>query len=158
MVVLVLIVGAIYYLNSMKTSPTASQGPIAIPLTVPASSTPAIAVQTTQDRITKKSMLYPRALDISTPDGFINANPFSLKDLVGNKVILLDFWAYSCINCQRTIPYLNAWYRKYKDEGLEIVGIHTPEFDFEKQYDNVAAAVKKFGIQYPVVLDNDYST
>jgi thiol-disulfide isomerase/thioredoxin len=71
---------------------------------------------------------------------------------------LLDFWTYSCINCQRTIPYLNAWYAKYKDAGLEIIGVHTPEFDFEKKYENVAAAVRKFGIQYPVVMDSNNRT
>ena len=96
--------------------------------------------------------------EISTPDGFINAENLALKDLVGDKVILVDFWTYTCINCQRTQPYLNDWYEKYKDQGLEIVGIHTPEFEFEKKYENVSAAVEKAGIKYPVVLDNDYST
>ncbi len=68
------------------------------------------------------------------------------------------FWTYSCINCQRETPYINAWYDKYHDKGLEIIGIHTPEFDFEKNKANVASAVRKFGIKYPVVQDNNYST
>jgi thiol-disulfide isomerase/thioredoxin len=73
-------------------------------------------------------------------------------------VVLLDIWTYSCINCQRTIPYINNWYSKYKDQGLEVVGLHTPEFGFEKVQANVEKAVKGFDIKYPVVLDNDYST
>ncbi len=96
--------------------------------------------------------------EITNPFGFVNAEPFRLADLIGKKVIMVDFWTYSCINCQRTLPYINAWYDKYKDNGLEIIGIHTPEFDFEKVLGNVQAAVKKYGITYPVVLDNDYGT
>ncbi len=102
----------------------------------------------------------PVAPDISSPDGFINTDgkSISLADLRGKKVVLIDFWTYSCINCQRTIPYLNSWYEKYKDQGLEIIGVHTPEFSFEKVQSNVENAVKEFGIKYPVVLDNDFST
>ncbi|MEK7083416.1 MAG: redoxin family protein, partial [Patescibacteria group bacterium] len=83
---------------------------------------------------------------------------FKLADFVGKKVILVDFWTYSCINCQRTTPYLNMWYEKYKDKGFAIVGVHTPEFEFEKNYDNVARAVKEAGIIYPVVLDSNFGT
>ena len=72
--------------------------------------------------------------------------------------MLIDFWTYSCINCQRTTPYLNAWYEKYKEKGLVIIGIHTPEFEFEKVYQNVLEATKRMGIKFPVVLDNDFST
>ncbi|TSC67097.1 MAG: Thiol-disulfide isomerase [Parcubacteria group bacterium Gr01-1014_66] len=109
-------------------------------------------------RIAQKTKQYERAKEISSPDGFINADGIQIADLVGKKVILIDFWTYSCINCQRTTPYLNAWYEKYKDAGLEIIGVHTPEFAFEQEYENVADAVRKFSIHYPVVLDNDYST
>jgi thiol-disulfide isomerase/thioredoxin len=99
------------------------------------------------------------AIEIVDPTGFVNASSgFTLKSLIGKKVILLDFWTYSCINCVRTIPYLNAWYQKYHNQGLEIVGIHTPEFDFEKQLSNVQTAVKNYGIQYPVILDSNYGT
>ena len=117
-----------------------------------------IAINMTDARIAAKAKLYPVAKDISTPDGFINADPFTIQSLIGKKVILVDFWTYSCINCERTLPYLNSWYQKYKDDGLVIVGVHTPEFEFEQQLANVQMAVKKFGVQYPVVLDNDYST
>jgi len=97
-------------------------------------------------------------IEITNPSGFVNSEPFELKDLVGKKVILLDFMTYSCINCQRTYPYLADWYEKYKDDGLEIVGIHTPEFAFEKDIDNVRDAMVRFGLKFPVVLDNDYGT
>jgi len=89
--------------------------------------------------------------------GYINSEPIMLADLRG-KVVLLDFWTYSCINCIRTIPYLNAWHEKYADDGLVIVGVHTPEFEFEKNYNNVKGAVERFGIKYPVVQDNEKQT
>ena len=101
---------------------------------------------------------YLPAVELTGISGYINTDAISLQPLIGKKVILVDFWTYSCINCQRTIPYLKAWYGKYQDQGLEIIGVHTPEFDFEKKRENVAAAVQKFGILYPVVQDNDYAT
>jgi cytochrome c biogenesis protein CcdA/thiol-disulfide isomerase/thioredoxin len=110
--------------------------------------------------IKEKSKKFTLAPDISTPDGFINTNslPITISEFKGKKVVLLDIWTYSCINCQRTIPYLNKWYKEYEDEGLVIIGLHTPEFAFEKVQENVEKAVKDFGIKYPVVLDNDFST
>lgn len=109
-------------------------------------------------RISEEKKLYPPAVELVNPSGFINTAPFKLQDLIGKKVILLDFWDYSCINCERTIPYLENWYNKYQSQGLEIIGIHSPEFDFEKNYTNVLDATEKFNITYPVVLDNDFST
>lgn len=97
-------------------------------------------------------------VDIARPAGFVNSAPFKLADIVGRKVILIDFIDYSCINCERTFPYLNDWYSKYKDQGLEIVAIHTPEFSFEKDIRNVQAAAQQFGLKFPIVLDNDYAT
>ncbi len=119
--------------------------------------------QTTQVKyptLEEKAKKYSLAPDISTPDGFINTDgqPVSISQFKDKKVVLVDIWTYSCINCQRTIPYLNGWYAKYKDQGLEIIGLHTPEFSFEKVQKNVEEAVKNLGIQYPVVLDNDFST
>ncbi|MBI4134920.1 MAG: redoxin family protein [Candidatus Sungbacteria bacterium] len=99
-----------------------------------------------------------RYKEITNPSGFVNTEQISIGESVGKKVILVDFMTYSCINCQRTFPYLNAWYKKYKDEGLEIVGIHTPEFAFEKDIENVRKAMKQYGIEHPVVLDNNYAT
>jgi len=88
---------------------------------------------------------------------WINSPPLNLSQLSG-KIVLIDFWTYSCVNCIRTIPYLNAWYAKYGGDGLVIVGVHTPEFKFERNYSNVLAATKSLGIKYPVALDNNYST
>jgi thiol-disulfide isomerase/thioredoxin len=88
---------------------------------------------------------------------YINTNQTKLSDLKG-KVVLVDFWTYSCINCIRTLPYLADWNQKYSDKGLVIVGIHSPEFEFEKNIDNVKRAVTRFGIKYPVLLDNDHGT
>lgn len=106
---------------------------------------------------TKKAQLEP-AQELVAIDGYINTNPFTIQNLIGEKIILLDFWTYSCINCQRTIPYLRAWHEKYASDGLVIIGVHTPEFAFEKKMENVQRAVDQFGIQYPVVLDNNYGT
>ncbi|HLC75383.1 MAG TPA: thioredoxin family protein [Candidatus Nanoarchaeia archaeon] len=109
-------------------------------------------------------VFYSDAEDGTAPElagivGYINTDDsFRLKDHIGKEVILIDFWTYTCINCQRTLPYLTAWHEKYADQGLLIVGVHTPEFDFEKKTENVQKAVKQFGIRYPVVQDNDYQT
>jgi cytochrome c biogenesis protein CcdA/thiol-disulfide isomerase/thioredoxin len=92
------------------------------------------------------------------PDGaWINSPPLTTQGLRG-KVVLVDFWTYSCINCLRTLPHLEAWYRTYRRDGLVILGVHTPEFAFEHVTSNVRAAVKRLGIRYPVVQDNAYGT
>lgn len=106
----------------------------------------------------ERKPLGPRYTEIVRPDGFVNSLPFELKDYIGKKVILVDFLAYSCINCQRTFPYLNAWYKAYEDDGLLIVGIHTPEFAFERKKENVEEAAQRFGLTFPIVLDNSYAT
>ncbi len=86
-----------------------------------------------------------------------NSPPLTMSQLRG-KVVLLDFWTYSCVNCLRTIPHLDAWYAAYRDQGLVVIGVHTPEFAFEHVASNVGAAIKRLGIHYPVVQDNDYAT
>lgn len=88
---------------------------------------------------------------------WINTDPLTLASLRG-KVVLVDFWTYSCINCQRTQPYLNAWYDRYRDDGFVIVGVHAPEFAFEKVKSNVAEAAQRENIKYPIALDNDFNT
>jgi cytochrome c biogenesis protein CcdA/thiol-disulfide isomerase/thioredoxin len=88
---------------------------------------------------------------------WINSRPLTLSQLRG-KVVLIDFWTYSCINCLRTLPHLKAWYAAYHSKGLVIIGVHTPEFAFEHVTSNVRAAVQRLGITYPVVQDNDYKT
>jgi cytochrome c biogenesis protein CcdA/thiol-disulfide isomerase/thioredoxin len=94
-------------------------------------------------------------VDLSGATAWINSQPLTLTSLHG-KVALIDFWTYSCINCLRTLPYLKAWNEKYKDSGLVIIGVHTPEFPFEKDESNVRKAVRELGITYPVAMDNDY--
>lgn len=108
----------------------------------------------------QKALQFPKYKELVNPDGFVNTNniPITIGQYVGKKVILLDFVTYSCINCQRTFPYLNDWYTKYEDKGLIIIGIHTPEFAFEHLQKNVEAAAKQFGLQFPLVLDNEYGT
>ncbi len=86
---------------------------------------------------------------------WLNTEPLTLEKLKG-KVVLVDFWTYTCINCIRTFPYLTDWYKKYQDDGLVIIGVHSPEFAFEKEEDNVRKAMKDYGITYPVVQDNDF--
>ncbi len=83
--------------------------------------------------------------------------PLTMKGLRG-KVVLVDFWTYSCINCQRTLPHVEAWYNRYKDDGLVVVGVHTPEFGFEHVVSNVRAQSKSLGVDYPVAVDDNYGT
>lgn len=90
---------------------------------------------------------------LNTPDG----EPLTEADLAG-KVVLVDFWTYSCINCQRTFPFLTQWHERYADDGLVIVGVHSPEFTFERDVSNVADAAERYDIDYPIAIDNDFET
>ena len=101
---------------------------------------------------------YPLAPDLIGIADYVNTTPDELKSAMKDKVVIYDFWTYSCINCIRTFPYLKAWNEKYADKGLLIIGIHSPEFEFEKDINNVKMAVAKYGLKYPVVLDNDHQT
>jgi cytochrome c biogenesis protein CcdA/thiol-disulfide isomerase/thioredoxin len=87
---------------------------------------------------------------------WLNSPPLTAQSLRG-KVVLIDFWTYSCINCLRTLPYINAWAQKYKDQGLVVIGVHAPEFAFERNIDNVKKATRELGIDYPVAIDNNYA-
>lgn len=141
-IALIIIVGLVFFFQNGKAMPGTNNE------IVPITKTP----------IAEKEGKYPLAPELSGIAGYINTpEGFKLSDVAG-KVILVDFWTYSCINCIRTQPYLNAWHEKYADKGLVIVGVHTPEFDFEKEIANVQEAVENEKILYPVVLDNDYST
>ncbi len=100
---------------------------------------------------------YGPAPALTGTEDWFNSKPLQLSQLRG-KVVLIDFWTYSCINCLRTLPHLKAWYDTYHSRGLEIIGVHTPEFAFEHVASNVQAAVERLGIPYPVVQDNNYAT
>jgi len=99
---------------------------------------------------------YP-APEISGIEGWLNSDPIKISSLKG-KVVLIDFWTYSCVNCTRTLPYITKWDETYRDKGLVIIGIHAPEFEFEKNAENVQNALKAHNIKYPVALDNKLDT
>ncbi len=99
----------------------------------------------------------PLAADPVGIQTWINSDPLTLEQLRG-KVVLVDFWTYTCVNCIRTFPYLKLWHSRYADDGLVILGIHTPEFEFEKDYTNVLEATRENGIAWPVAQDNDFET
>ncbi len=140
-VVLAAIIGTIFYIESGKPKRDSPQ------VTFPSG-------QNNNDAFSP----HPKAPELAGISGYINSpSNLTIASLRG-KVVLIDFWTYTCINCIRTLPYVNSWHDKYAKEGLVIIGVHTPEFDFEKKYENVKAAVDKFGIKYPVVQDNSYST
>jgi len=99
----------------------------------------------------------PEAPDLQGITAWINSAPLTMERLRG-KVVLVDFWTYSCINCLRTLPYLKSWDERYRSKGLVILGVHSPEFAFEHSLGNVRSAVQRLGIHYPVALDNDFAT
>ena len=98
------------------------------------------------------------APEIAGLENWINTEGYESIEELRGKVVLIDFWTYSCINCIRTLPYLQDWHKKYSDDGLVILGIHAPEFAFEQKIENVRDAVNEYGITYPVVQDNDFKT
>ena len=146
--VVALIAGFGIYFNNPELN-TAASGDNFVPATIIENGT------VTQVQIDKSQ--FKLAPEVARISGYVNTEPVTLGDLKG-KVVLVDFWTYSCINCIRTIPYLNAWHEKYAGDGLVILGVHTPEFEFEKDYNNVKAAIEKFEIKYLVALDNEKGT
>jgi cytochrome c biogenesis protein CcdA/thiol-disulfide isomerase/thioredoxin len=122
----------------------------------------AVATSTATMTPAEEAMVYQKAPELASIDGYINTpngQPITIAQYTAqHDVVLVDFWTYSCINCQRSIPYVEAWYQKYAQYGLVVIGVSTPEFAFEHVYSNVGNAVKQFGITYPVVLDNEYGT
>jgi thiol-disulfide isomerase/thioredoxin len=146
-VVLAAIVGAIVYLQKLSPAVPQGNGPLK-----PSQNTEGLS-----DELAAKAQKYPLAPNFIPGGEWLNSPPLNIEDLRG-KVVLVDFWTYSCINCIRTLPYITMWDEKYRDQGLVIVGVHTPEFEFEKDPDNVRQALAKYDIKYPVVQDNDYQT
>lgn len=100
---------------------------------------------------------YKTAPELIGTGEWFNSEPLTIESLRG-KVVLVDFWTYTCINCIRTFPYIQAWHEAYAKDGLVIIAVHTPEFEFEKSASNVEEAIKDFGLTYPVVQDNDFKT
>jgi thiol-disulfide isomerase/thioredoxin len=88
---------------------------------------------------------------------WLNSAPLAIANLKGS-VVLVQFWTFSCINCQRTLPYITRWHRQYADRGLKVIGIHTPEFAYERDLNNIKKAMQRHGITYPVPVDNAYKT
>ncbi|MGD9591057.1 MAG: cytochrome c biogenesis protein CcdA, partial [Candidatus Berkiella sp.] len=122
------------------------------------------ASKTEEQPIQSQSMelINPLTIPYKAPDfegisAWLNSTPLTMASLKG-KVVLIDFWTYSCINCIRTLPYITAWDKKYREDGLVIVGVHSPEFEFERKISNIEDAIKRFGINYPVAVDNGLNT
>jgi thiol-disulfide isomerase/thioredoxin len=128
----------------------------AVLFTVVSNPPPAATASSTGGQVEAVADRHP-APDFTGIDGWLNSPPLTLADLRG-KVVLIDFWTFSCVNCVRTIPHLKILYNDYKDDGFVIVGVHSPEFDFEKVPANVAAAVKRLGITWPVAIDSQMAT
>jgi thiol-disulfide isomerase/thioredoxin len=160
-VVLLMVVGSIYYLESLKVSPAglASETEELNELEGVNEETKEIIKEIempTQPMI--KDGMYSLSPELKGIVGYINTEEgIKISDFRG-KVVLIDFWTYSCINCIRTLPHLTSWDQKYKDKGLVIIGVHTPEFEFEKEIENVKSAMEKYGIEYIVVQDNNRAT
>ena len=150
-IVVIIIAIAIFYLKSQKES--VNKGAINNQLGSKENSILKPNEANKQTTIEK----YPKAPDFVGIDKWINSEPLKMEDLKG-KVVLVDFWTYTCINCIRTLPYLKDWDAKYRDKGLVIVGVHSPEFEFEKKYENVLKAVNDYQIKYPVAQDNHWVT
>ena len=142
-VIVAAVVGIAYYFNSLDN---------------PAQNLNSAQIQTTNSSALIDENQYPLAPDLVGITGYVNTSPDELQSQMKNKVVLYDFWTYSCINCLRTLPYLKAWNEKYADSGLLIIGVHSPEFEFEKDINNVKMATQKYGIAYPVVLDSNHQT
>jgi len=150
-VIIILSVGYIAFSTNIDQVFTTDNSAMPPPLTAP-STAPAEPLQLEEGL----DQPYPAPAFTGLQEWF-NSKPLTMADLKG-KVVLVDFWTYSCINCVRTLPYIKAWDKKYRDKGLVIVGIHSPEFEFEKDPANVKAAIDAREIKYPVALDNNLTT
>ena len=166
-ILLIVIAGSIYYFNSQKASPgdfdeedtLDRTGEINIEKQLEETPESAFSEYIRDEKSIKiKSMMFQEAPELRGIEGYINTDSdIRIKNLKG-KVVLVDFWTYTCINCIRTFPYLKNWDEKYRDDGLVIVGVHTPDFEFEKEFENVKDAVEEYELKYAVVQDNNYAT
>lgn len=163
-----LIAGFTTYLNSPDLSKPIAQGEEVGRATTKIDSTTQLSQESTENSTITTNWInnaqfpidksqFKKAPEFAETTGYINTELIKLTDLRG-KVVLVNFWTYTCINWIRTIPYLVDWNEKYANKGLVIVGVHTPEFEFEKNINNVKTAVDEFGLRYPIVQDNDKGT
>ncbi|MDP9458237.1 MAG: redoxin domain-containing protein [Actinomycetota bacterium] len=167
---LLLIVGAIVLLEfgfdradpgGDRAQATMAEPPPAPPAKAPAEARVAAektAPEDSTERVEREEAEFPRAAEIANPTGFVNTDGISIGENLGERVVLVEFWTYTCYNCQNVQPYVNSWHEEYADDGLLVIGVHRPEFEFEKDRASVEEAVRKAGIEYPVVLDNDSAT
>ena len=157
---IVVIVTAIVVIEKPFSSAQSSDGPVVV-VDAPEGLGTQVVVPTTETSATPiakpKVADGPQAPEVVGINAWINSQPLKISGLSG-KVVLVDFWTYTCVNCIRTFPYLKEWHAKYADDGLVILGVHTPEFKFEEKLENVRQAVKDNGIGWAVGLDNDYAT
>ncbi len=159
-------------MNAVPAAPAPQQAQAATATSVPPTQPPAATATTVPSKpvataepqaSAHASIVTPTTGDEKTvPEirgiaSWINSEPITFEENRG-KVVLVDFWTYTCVNCIRTLPFLKAWHEKYADKGLVIVGVHTPEFDFEKDRDNVIEATEGFGLKWPIAQDNDFKT
>lgn len=141
----------------MKISPSLKGRTLALLAIAAATGSATVAAQTVTASDEPPSIVGSSPLHgLSGATGWLNSGPLTAKDLKG-KVVLVDFWTYSCINCLRALPYIEAWSQKYKDSGLVVIGVHSPEFGFEQQLPNVQKAVQKFGVTFPIALDSNHA-
>lgn len=103
-----------------------------------------------------KSSESSAAPELATGD-WINSEPLKLKELRG-RVVLIEFWTFGCYNCRNTLPFVRGWHERYREKGLTVIGVHSPEFDEERMVENLRREVASLGIRYPVLTDNDYQT
>lgn len=136
--------------NSPTVATTHENNSIAVPTTMDKSNSPTV---TTVDE-----SKFPKAPDLVGITGYVNTTPEELQKEMKGKVILYNFWTWSCINCVHEIPYVNAWYEKYANKGLLVIGVHTPESASVADPSGIKAAVLNYGIKYPVVLDTNWDT
>jgi thiol-disulfide isomerase/thioredoxin len=134
--------------------PVDAQSSEAKPAEPPATKDERIVRQTTPAAV--PSPIEGELRSLSSATAWLNAQPLTAADLRG-KVVLIDFWTYTCINWQRTLPYVRAWAEKYKDQGLVVIGVHAPEFAFEHDVENVRRAAKHLRVEYPIAIDNDFA-
>ncbi|MEX0664135.1 MAG: thioredoxin family protein [Acidimicrobiia bacterium] len=145
----------------VESSPRSRRGYLIVAIVLAAGAVAAVFIASTADprdlapRADVANLpIGPNAPDLVGEKGWINSDPLSAADL-RDRVVVYDFWTYSCVNCVRTLPHLRAWHDRYAAEGLVIVGVHSPEFEFEKDHDNVRDAVTRLKVDYPVALDDD---